>query len=71
MHSFAPAPVYLAASMKYRMNVNLSDRIIDGSAQAIMVTDFNNRIVRVNPAFERITGYTAQEVIGVRGAPLA
>ncbi|MDR3462409.1 MAG: sensor domain-containing diguanylate cyclase [Beijerinckiaceae bacterium] len=42
----------------------LADRIIDGSAEAIMVTDRDNRIVRVNPAFTAITGYTVDEAIG-------
>lgn len=43
---------------------NLSDRIIDASAEAIMVTDSDNRIVKVNPAFTRITGFKAEEAIG-------
>ncbi|MEA5098025.1 MAG: EAL domain-containing protein [Burkholderiaceae bacterium] len=34
------------------------------SSQSIMVTDANGLIVAVNPGFERITGYTAEEVIG-------
>jgi len=32
--------------------------------EAIMVVDDNNRIVAVNPAFTRLTGYTAEEAIG-------
>jgi diguanylate cyclase (GGDEF)-like protein/PAS domain S-box-containing protein len=34
------------------------------STEAMMVTDSQNRIVAVNPAFVHITGYTAQEVVG-------
>lgn len=33
-------------------------------AEAIMVTDADNKILRVNPAFTSITGYKAEEVIG-------
>lgn len=32
--------------------------------EAVMLTDSQNRIVEVNPAFTRITGYEASEVIG-------
>ncbi|MEA3278091.1 MAG: EAL domain-containing protein [Pseudomonadota bacterium] len=43
-----------------RMNAIVFDRTIEG----IMVTDANNHIKTVNPAFTRITGYEAAEVIG-------
>jgi diguanylate cyclase (GGDEF)-like protein/PAS domain S-box-containing protein len=32
--------------------------------ESIMVADANNRIISVNPAFIRLTGYTAEEAIG-------
>ncbi len=44
--------------------LSLSDRIIDGCAEAIMVTDCKNRIARVNSAFTKVTGFTAEEAIG-------
>lgn len=50
--------------MTGKENLCLADRIIDASAEAIMVTDDRNLIVRINPAFTRITGYTAEEAIG-------
>lgn len=34
------------------------------SQAAILVTDAEQRILRVNPAFTRLTGYTAEEAIG-------
>lgn len=34
------------------------------AAEAILVTDKDNRILRVNPAFSAVTGYTPQEVLG-------
>lgn len=43
---------------------NLAATVFDNSIQAIMVTDAANRIISVNPAFERLTGYGADEVIG-------
>jgi diguanylate cyclase (GGDEF)-like protein/PAS domain S-box-containing protein len=38
--------------------------VFGNAAEAIMVTDKNNAILRVNPAFTAITGYTPAEVIG-------
>jgi len=43
---------------------NLAAAVFDNSIQAIIVTDAENHITAVNPAFERLTGYTADEVIG-------
>jgi len=34
------------------------------SHEAIMITDSNNKIMRVNLAFTKVTGYTQQEVLG-------
>jgi len=34
------------------------------SGEAIMITDHDNRIVTVNPAFTTLTGYSQQEVVG-------
>jgi diguanylate cyclase (GGDEF)-like protein/PAS domain S-box-containing protein len=40
------------------------EAIFDHSSEAIMVTDANMRIIRVNASFTTITGYQATEVIG-------
>ncbi len=37
---------------------------IEQTAESVVITDPDARIVYVNPAFERITGYAAAEVIG-------
>lgn len=42
----------------------LHARIIEDSEEGILITDVNNRIVSVNSAFSRITGYSAGEAIG-------
>ncbi|WP_353571439.1 PAS domain S-box protein [Candidatus Albibeggiatoa sp. nov. BB20] len=43
-------------------NLRLTATIFETSADAILVTDLQNRISRVNPAFTRITGYQYDEV---------
>ncbi|MCE9664995.1 EAL domain-containing protein [Halomonas sp. M5N1S17] len=47
-----------------RENLQLAERVIESSLEGILVTDPNNRIEFVNPAFTRMTGYTAEEAIG-------
>jgi len=44
--------------------LRLADKAIDHSADAIMITTAEGHILRVNPAFTRVTGYSADEVIG-------
>ncbi|MDP1871963.1 MAG: diguanylate cyclase [Gallionella sp.] len=45
-------------------SMRLASSIYQSNADAIVVTDENNLIVDVNPAFTRITGYTLDEVRG-------
>ena len=42
----------------------LSDKVISSIADGVVVTDAERRIVFVNDAFSRITGYTREEAIG-------
>lgn len=42
----------------------IASAVFSNAAEAVMVTDRNNRILRVNPAFTAITGYAPVEVIG-------
>ena len=44
--------------------LSLSATVIEHIADGVMVIDVNDRIVAINPAFTRITGYTASEAIG-------
>ena len=45
-------------------NLLLAEKVFENSAQAILITDTQARIVSVNPAFTEITGYHAAEAIG-------
>jgi diguanylate cyclase (GGDEF)-like protein/PAS domain S-box-containing protein len=44
--------------------VRLADAAFDSSVQGMMITDASGTIVRVNPAFERLTGYGRAEALG-------
>ncbi len=44
--------------------IRLAEKVFDNSRQAIMITDPKSVILRVNRAFERITGYSQEEVVG-------
>jgi len=48
------------AERQYR----LMAAVFETTDEAMMVTDRQNRILTVNPAFERVTGYGASEVVG-------
>lgn len=44
--------------------LQLAASVFNASSASIVITDQNNRIVSVNPAFTETTGYTADEAIG-------
>ena len=43
----------------------LSAQVFEHGSEAVFITDASHRILRVNPAFEAITGYAAGEVLGL------
>ncbi len=43
---------------------SLGENIFMHTTEAVLVTNIDKNIIRVNPAFERITGYSDQEVVG-------
>jgi diguanylate cyclase (GGDEF)-like protein/PAS domain S-box-containing protein len=49
---------------QHEQSLELADEIIDATTEAIMITDSDNNIVRVNRSFTYMTGYEANEVIG-------
>jgi len=44
--------------------LRLSASVFENAAEATMVSDGDNRIIAINPAFTRITGYSAHDVVG-------
>jgi sigma-B regulation protein RsbU (phosphoserine phosphatase) len=47
-----------------REQIELLSSVVEQTADGVMVTDSDGRIEYVNPAFERITGYSRAEVLG-------
>lgn len=47
-----------------RRSLHLAERIIKSTLEGVIITDAQGRILSVNPAFTKITGYTEAEVIG-------
>jgi len=44
--------------------LRLNATVFDTATEGIMITDANNRIKTINPAFTRITGYEPKDVVG-------
>ncbi len=44
--------------------LRLAAHVFEHSGEAIMITDRDNRIIEVNPAFTRLTGYALADVVG-------
>ncbi|MCE9683015.1 putative bifunctional diguanylate cyclase/phosphodiesterase [Halomonas alkalisoli] len=53
-----------------RQNADLMQQALMLSEEGVQITDAANRILTVNPAFTRITGFTEEEVRGVNAANL-
>jgi diguanylate cyclase (GGDEF)-like protein/PAS domain S-box-containing protein len=49
---------------RLEQQLRLAAHVFQHSGEAIMITDRENRIVEINPAFTRMTGYTIEEVSG-------
>ena len=45
-------------------DLQLASTVFQASSEAIVITDANNKIIAVNPAFTRITKYDAAEAVG-------
>ncbi len=52
-----------AARKIAEQQLELSGKVFNHSMEAIMITDSNNQIISVNPAFTTITGYSEAEVL--------
>ncbi|MGS2742455.1 EAL domain-containing protein [Halomonas sp. LS-001] len=49
-----------------RERLEMAAKVFDSSHNAIMITDEENRILDINPVFEAETGYSRQDVLGMK-----
>ncbi|MCX7192380.1 MAG: PAS domain S-box protein [Proteobacteria bacterium] len=54
----------ISARKRQEDELRLAASVFNASSASIVITDKDNRIVSVNPAFTTITGYESEEVIG-------
>jgi diguanylate cyclase (GGDEF)-like protein/PAS domain S-box-containing protein len=61
----ASARAEAAAALRDReQRLVMARQVFDSTAESILMTDPDANIIAANPAFERITGYTEEEVMG-------
>ena len=49
---------------KSEEKIRLSSRYLEDTSEAVIITDAEAKIIEVNKAFERVTGYSREEAIG-------
>jgi len=54
----------ITARIEAEKSMRLQSRIFEHSEESILITDADRRILSVNPAFNRMTGYSEEDVIG-------
>ncbi|WP_417760861.1 EAL domain-containing protein [Shewanella sp.] len=55
---------FALSAIESRQQLNLINEVFEYGHESIVITDPSGQIIKVNPAFSRITGYSADEVIG-------
>ncbi len=52
-------------------NLKITASVFENTQEAVLITDANNTIIDVNPAFFQVTGYTREEVLGLKPTVLS
>ena len=52
------------------LKLRLTSKVLENTQEGIMLTDAHQRIIAVNPAFLKATGYSSEEIIGYTPAKL-
>lgn len=68
--SYSNPPLYtltirdISERLAHEEALTLASSVFNNTSEAIIITDANNRILSVNPAFCKITGFSEEEVAG-------
>ncbi|MDH5785487.1 MAG: PAS domain S-box protein [Chromatiales bacterium] len=54
----------ISERVEAEQQMRLSQQVFEAAGEAIVITDADTRIIDVNPAYEEITGYSREEMIG-------
>lgn len=54
----------LSKQRNSQIELRLAEKALDNTDEGVLITDIDGKIISVNPAFEIVTGYTENEVIG-------
>jgi len=61
----------ISQHIRVRSTIDLASQVLKHTQECIIITDSNSRILDVNPAFCKVTGYEREEVLGKRPSVLA
>ena len=62
--NFVSEQIEITARKLADEQVRLFEKVFANANEAILISDADNKIINVNPAFTEVTGYTREEVIG-------
>lgn len=54
----------ITAEKEVEQAMRLAASVTANTAESIMICDAENRVIQVNPAFTRLTGYTSEDMLG-------
>lgn len=54
----------ITESVSSKQQIELASKVFDNTQEGIIITDSENKIIKVNDAYTKITGFTAEELIG-------
>lgn len=66
-HSPVHYSVIFRDTNKHKLSVKerqLADKVFECTSEGILVTDERGRIISINPAFQLVTGYSEEEILG-------
>ncbi len=62
--NFLSEQINITARKQAEEQIHLFEKVFVNANEAILISDANNNVLAVNPAFTAISGYTAEEVLG-------